>query len=74
MRFGRKYSSVGDGEMAQQLKALADLPDTWIQFLAPTWQLTPIAGLPHIVSGRPHTVAGYPYIGIHVDKTPMNIS
>ncbi|MGE9805266.1 hypothetical protein ACQP3L_32315, partial [Escherichia coli] len=34
------YSRVG--EMTQQLKALAALQSTGVQFLTPTWQLTTV--------------------------------
>ena len=41
---GRKKREKGAGEKAQELRALAALnfQRTWVQFSAPTWQLTAI--------------------------------
>ena len=40
IRVRYKRTSAGAGKTAERLRALAVLPETWVQFPAPTWQLT----------------------------------
>jgi hypothetical protein len=57
--------------MAQWLRALAALPETWVQFPAPTWQLTTVVTpVPEDLTGS-HRHAGRQ--NANAQKTLLNL-